>query len=162
MIRGGDTSEDVRRLYQETIIHHARHPRNFGPLGEAQGVTEGRNPLCGDSLSLALKLDGDRVSDVRFHGQGCAISVASASLMTEALKGKTRSEAESLFDVFHRLVTGRPIDDAERARLGKLNAFAHVSQFPVRVKCAILAWHTARAALLGQSHGQSHDVISTE
>jgi nitrogen fixation NifU-like protein len=147
---------DLHDLYQELILDHGRRPRNFGRLEEANRSAEGYNPLCGDKVKVYVKLDGDRVKDVRFEGSGCAISTASASIMTETLKGKTRAEAEELFQTFHDLVTGQPprLDSPE---LGKLAAFSGVSEFPVRVKCATLSWHTLHAALKGNG-----DVVSTE
>ncbi len=135
-------------LYQEVILHHNRAPRNFGRLEDADCQAEGHNPLCGDRLTVWLKLDGDRVADLRFEGQGCAISTASASLMTEAVKDRSRQEVERLFQAFHDLVTGQP-PAAGAPELGKLEIFAGVSEFPVRVKCASLAWHTLMAALEG-------------
>lgn len=147
---------DLHELYQELILDHGRRPRNFGRLPEANRSAEGYNPLCGDKVKVYVKVDGDVVKDVRFEGSGCAISTASASIMTETLKGKTRAEAENLFETFHDLVTGRsPKVDA--SELGKLEAFSGVSEFPIRVKCATLGWHTLRAALAGNG-----DVVSTE
>lgn len=136
-------------LYQSLILDHNRSPRNSRELVDADRVAEGRNPMCGDQLRVWLKLDGERIADVSFLGKGCAISQASASLMTTAVKGKTRVEAELLFDRFHDLVTGKAVDDAGRATLGKLAAFGGVSRFPARVKCASLSWHAMRAALHG-------------
>ena len=136
---------DLTDLYQEVILDHNRRPRNFREIGEASRRQEGYNPLCGDRLTLYVKLDGDRISDVSFQGTGCAISKASASLMTEALKGKTIDEARSLFDRFHEMVTSSP--DAAAPDLGKLSVLAGVREFPTRVKCASLAWHTMRAAV---------------
>ena len=137
---------DLRELYQEVILDHHKKPRNFRPLEGARHV-EGYNPLCGDKVTVYVKLDGDVVRDVSFQGTGCAISTASASLMTEALKGKTRAEAEALFHTFHDLITGKVDPEEEADRLGKLAAFGGVREFPVRVKCATLAWHTFQAAL---------------
>ena len=147
---------DLRDLYQEVILDHNRSPRNFGPLEDADVRAEGHNPICGDRLSIAVKVIGDVVTDVRFQGSGCAISKASASLMTERIKGKTLDEARALFDRFHRLVTEQtaPADDAG---LGKLAVFAGVRDYPARVKCAILAWHTLRAAV-----DDRREVVSTE
>lgn len=136
---------DLSDLYQEVILDHNRRPRNFHPLAEASHTAEGYNPLCGDRLKLYLKLDGDTIEDVSFEGAGCAISKASASLMTDALKGKSVTEANALFDRFHRMVTTPPGQSVED--MGKLSALAGVREFPVRVKCASLAWHTLRAAL---------------
>jgi nitrogen fixation NifU-like protein len=136
---------DLTDLYQEVILDHNRRPRNFGVLENATHHAEGYNPLCGDRLNLFLTLDGDVITDVRFEGSGCAISKASASLMTDSLKGCDISAARSLFDRFHRMVTTPP--DREVEDLGKLSALAGVREFPVRVKCASLAWHTLKAAL---------------
>lgn len=133
-------------LYQSVVLDHGRRPRNFGKLAEPSHHAEGFNPLCGDQLTLYLTIEGGQVADVRFEGSGCAISMASASLMTEQLKGKSADEIEALFGLFHDAVTGQPADKA----LGKLRALAGVSRFPMRVKCATLAWHTLRAALEGR------------
>jgi nitrogen fixation NifU-like protein len=143
-------------LYQELILDHNRAPRNYRQLESANRRVEGHNPLCGDRLTVWLKMEGDLVEDVSFQGSGCAISRASASLMTTAVKGKTRPEVEGLVDRFHRLVTGS-LDPAEAASLGKLAVFSGVSQFPVRVKCASLSWHALKAAL-----EQPDAVVSTE
>jgi len=148
---------DLRDLYQELILDHGRRPRNFHTMPEASQRAEGFNPLCGDKLTLYLKVDGDRISDVSFEGSGCAISTASASILTETLKGKTLAEAEVLFERFHDLVTGKPHADDKGLPLGKLAAFSGVSDYPARVKCATLAWHTLKSALSGA--GQ---VVSTE
>lgn len=133
-------------LYQSVILDHNRSPRNFRRMEEGGHRAEGHNPLCGDHLTVWLKLGGDRIEDAAFQGSGCAISRASASLMTTAVKGKTRAEAEALFDRFHKLVTGT-LDPAGADSLGKLAVFSGVSAFPVRVKCASLPWHTLKAAL---------------
>jgi len=138
---------DLSALYQDVILDHNRRPRNFGELAGADRRQEGRNPLCGDQLTVWLRLDGDRIADVSFVGTGCAISKASASLMTAEVKGKTRAEAERLFERFHELVTGKLDAAAERKSLGSMAAFAGVARFPARVKCASLSWHTMRAAL---------------
>ena len=139
---------DLRDLYQEVILDHNKRPRNFGSLEHPSHCADGHNPLCGDRLHVALEVDGEIVKDVRFEGTGCAISTASASLMTEAVKGRTREEAERLFEGFHELLTGDPAEVAEQtADLGKLAVFAGVREFPVRVKCATLSWHTLKAAL---------------
>ena len=141
---------DLRDLYQEVILDHSKKPRNFRELPGARKA-EGHNPLCGDRATVFVRLDGDRVSDVSFKGAGCSISTASASMMTEALKGKTRAEVDALFERFHALVTAPP-DQAGQAvapELGKLAVFAGVSEFPARVKCASLAWHTLKAAISG-------------
>jgi nitrogen fixation NifU-like protein len=137
---------ELSALYQDVILEHNRSPRNFHRMDNADGHAEGRNPLCGDQLTVWLKLSGDRVSDVSFEGSGCAISKASASLMTAAVKGKSRVEAEALFDRFHRLVTGQ-LPEPEQQSLGSLRALGGVSKFPLRVKCASLAWHALHSAL---------------
>ncbi|MDP3798466.1 MAG: SUF system NifU family Fe-S cluster assembly protein [Polaromonas sp.] len=137
---------DLRDLYQELIVDHYRHPHNFGPLAGANRRAEGFNPLCGDRLTLYLQVVDGVIEDARFEGSGCAISTASASLMTDALKGKTEAEVENLFAGFHALVAGGS-DSPSTAALGKLEVLAGVREFPVRVKCATLAWHTLRAAL---------------
>jgi len=136
---------DLSDLYQEVILDHNRRPRNFRVLDNPTHQAEGFNPLCGDRLNLFLKVDGDVITDVGFQGSGCAISKASASLMTDALKGHAVADARALFERFHRMVTTPP--DVAVEDLGKLSAFAGVREFPVRVKCASLAWHTLKAAL---------------
>ena len=138
-------------LYQEVILEHNRKPRNFRAMEDADRRIEGKNPLCGDRITLWLKLDGDRVADVSFQGEGCAISKASASLMTTAVRGKTVAEAEELFQRFRELVTGRLDPAAARASLGSLVALGGVARFPQRVKCASMAWHALHAALQGES-----------
>lgn len=139
---------DLRDLYQEMILDHGRHPRNFRFPENANREAEGYNPLCGDRLTLKLVVDGDRVVDAGFQGAGCAISTAAASTMTEVIKGKTKPEIDALFHDFHELVTGKR--EADPNELGKLAVFGGVAEFPMRVKCATLAWHTLRAALEGQ------------
>jgi nitrogen fixation NifU-like protein len=135
-------------LYQEVILDHYRRPRNFRELPNASCSADGKNPNCGDALTIWLKFDGDVVSDVTFQGVGCAISKASASLMTQAVKGRTRTEAAEIFDKVHRLVTTGAAADAESAKsLGQLRALGGVSKFPMRVKCASLAWHTLKSAM---------------
>lgn len=136
-------SGDLRDLYQEVILDHNRHPRNFGVLPDANRTAEGNNPLCGDQVTVYLRVEEDRLQEILFDGSGCAISTASASLMTEALRGKTVAEAHALFHGFHDMVTRGSDPDA----LGKLAVFAGVREFPIRVKCATLAWHTLEAAL---------------
>jgi nitrogen fixation NifU-like protein len=136
---------DLTDLYQEVILDHNKRPRNFGTLEGASHHAEGHNPLCGDRLSLDLRVDDGVIGDVRFQGTGCAISRASASLMTDSIKGRRVDEVERLFERFHRMVTTPPDEDVED--LGKLSALAGVREFPVRVKCASLAWHTLKAAL---------------
>jgi nitrogen fixation protein NifU and related proteins len=147
-------SSALDELYQEVILDHNRRPRNFRAIAEGRHA-EGHNPLCGDRLTVYLRVEGDRIQDVSFQGSGCAISKASASLMTDIVKGKSIEEAEALFERFHRLITRSvddPIDD-----LGKLSVFAGVRQYPARVKCASLAWHTLRAAAEARN-----EVVSTE
>jgi nitrogen fixation NifU-like protein len=136
---------DLSDLYQEVILDHNRRPRNFHALPDASHTAEGYNPLCGDRLTLYLKLTGDVISDIAFEGTGCAISKASASMMTDALKGQTVAGGKALFERFHRMVTTPPDQAVED--MGKLSSLAGVRQFPVRVKCASLAWHTFKAAL---------------
>lgn len=136
---------DLKDLYREVILDHNRSPRNFGRLDPADSSAAGHNPLCGDRLSVTLRLDGERVSDLRFEGQGCAISVASASLMTEAVRGRSRSEIARLYEAVHALLTGHERIAGEE--LGKLLALAGVAEYPARVKCASLSWHTLNAAL---------------
>jgi nitrogen fixation NifU-like protein len=140
---------ELQELYQEVILDHNKNPRNFRALPEANRRAEGHNPLCGDHVTIFLHLDGDVIREVTFQGSGCAISKASASMMTASLKGKTRAEVEALFERFHRMVTGTLQPGEDPLDLGKLAAFAGVCEFPVRVKCASLAWHTLRAALEG-------------
>ncbi len=146
--------EDLNDLYQQVIIDHSKRPRNFRKMEGATREAQGKNPLCGDQFTVYMLVEDDVVKDVSFQGSGCAISVASASMMTEALKGKSRAEAEQLFEHFHGLITeGKPVDDG----LGKLGVLAGVNKFPARVKCAILSWHAANAAMKGDA-----DVVSTE
>jgi nitrogen fixation NifU-like protein len=147
---------ELSELYQQVILDHNKKPRNFHKLETANHRAEGYNPLCGDQLNVYLELEGDRVKDISFEGSGCAISKASASMMTQAVKGKTKQETESLFEEFHRMVTGQLDADKEENHLGRLTIFAGVREFPVRVKCATLSWHTLHAAL----HNQ--DAVSTE
>ena len=147
---------DLSELYQEVILDHNKHPRNFGEIEGADRHADGYNPLCGDRLAVYLNLDGDRIVDVAFLGSGCAISKASASLMTDAVKGMTITEARALFGRFHAMIT----DDADTeapAGVGKLAVFAGVRDYPTRVKCASLAWHTLRAAC-----DDLHKPVSTE
>ena len=140
---------ELSDLYQEVILDHNRRPRNFRTIEDASRRQEGYNPLCGDRLTLYVTLDGDRIADVAFQGSGCAISKASASLMTETLKGKTVAEARDLFEKFHAMVTSSP--DIEAADLGKLSVLSGVREYPTRVKCASLAWHTLKAAVSGET-----------
>jgi nitrogen fixation NifU-like protein len=145
---------DLKELYREVILDHNRSPRNFGRLEPADAGATGRNPLCGDRLDLTLRMDGERVTDLKFEGQGCAISMASASLMSEAVKGRQRQEIEQLFKQVHGVITGQGTAPTE---LGKLAALGGVAEFPARVKCASLCWHTLRAAL-----ARSDEAVSTE
>ena len=148
---------DLRDLYQELVIDHSKRPRNFHKLEGANITAQGYNPLCGDRVTIYLKFENGRVQDIAFEGTGCAISTASTSMMTEAMKGKTKEEAEAAFERFHDLVTGVYQRQASDPPLGKLEVFCNVSDYPVRVKCATLAWHTLRSALEGTG-----DTISTE
>lgn len=143
----------LRDLYQEIIIDHGRKPRNFGKLANPSHTQAGHNPLCGDKLKIYVTVADDIIEDLRFEGVGCAISVASASLMTEAVKGKTVAEMQCLFDDFHQLVTV----GGDNNQLGKLAVFSGVAEFPIRVKCATLAWHTLKAAI-----GNEPNPASTE
>ncbi len=137
---------DLKDLYRDVIVDHNRNPRNFGALHPADAQADGHNPLCGDRLTVYVKLDGDRIADAKFDGAGCAISVASASLLTEAIKGKSRTAVKELFNQVHALLTQQDAQ-ADTARLGKLAALSGVREFPARVKCASLCWHTLNAAL---------------
>ncbi len=142
-------SSDLRDLYQEVVIDHSRKPRNFRRPEGANRRAEGLNPLCGDQITLYLKLSGDVIEDIGFEGQGCAISKASASLMTTALKNKTKAEAEALFERLHSMISEGPSSKVDPQELGKLAVLSGVWEFPARVKCATLAWHTLRSALDG-------------
>jgi len=153
---------DLQELYQQVIIDHSKKPRNFGKIAAFNREAEGFNPLCGDQLRLFLRMDGEKVADVSFEGNGCAISTASASMMTDALRGKTTSEVEKLFSDFHAMVISDPETlpsrmDALEDRLGKLTVFAGVCEFPSRVKCATLCWHTLHNAIQNKK-----EVTSTE
>jgi nitrogen fixation protein NifU and related proteins len=148
---------ELRELYQQVILDHNKSPRNFKILANANHHAEGYNPLCGDKINLYLDVEGDVVKDVGFQGSGCAISKASASLMSSIVKGKTKKEAEEIFTKFHDLVTGKLTDDSAIEELGKLAVFAGVRDFPARVKCASLAWHTLISALKDEEN-----VVSTE
>ena len=148
---------ELRELYQELILDHSKRPRNFGKLEGASRQASGYNPLCGDKITVYVKVEDNIVREIRFEGIGCAISTASASLMTEKSTGKTLEEAEALFDLFHKLVTGGTVEESTAAELGKLSAFSGVKEFPVRVKCATLPWHTLRPALRGTG-----EVVFTE
>jgi len=147
---------ELSDLYQEVILEHNKNPRNFHEMESPDKSAVGNNPLCGDALRVFVKMDGDTISEVAFKGSGCAISKASASMMTQSLKGKSRDEADVLFDEFHRMVTGGLDAETEENHLGKLKIFAGVLEFPARVKCASLSWHTVHAAL----HGD--ESVSTE
>jgi nitrogen fixation NifU-like protein len=141
---------DLRDLYQEVILDHHRKPRNFHKIEHANRQADGFNPLCGDKLSVYMQVENGVIRDIGFVGTGCAISTASASMMTESLKGKTEAEAEAIFERFHQLVTDHSEPQPDPAALGKLAVFSGVREYPVRVKCATLAWHTMRAALEGR------------
>lgn len=147
---------DLRELYQEVILDHNKHPRNFGEIDGADRHADGYNPLCGDRLSIYLSLDGDLITDVAFFGSGCAISKASASLMTDAVKGMTITQARELFEQFHAMITDAA-DTPPSEAVGKLAVLAGVRDYPTRVKCASLAWHTLRAACDAR-----HEPVSTE
>ncbi|HMM81340.1 MAG TPA: SUF system NifU family Fe-S cluster assembly protein [Pyrinomonadaceae bacterium] len=141
---------ELSELYQEVILEHNKNPRNFREIESPDRTADGNNPLCGDALRVYVKLDGDTVADVAFKGSGCAISKASASMMTQFIKGKSREDAEVIFDEFHRMVTGELDAETEENHLGRLKIFAGVLEFPARVKCASLSWHTLHAALKGE------------
>ena len=141
---------ELSELYQQVILDHNKKPRNFHKLESANRSAEGYNPLCGDQLHIYLEVENDQVKDISFEGTGCAIFKASASMMTQAVKGKTKQESEQIFEEFHRLVTGDTDDESEGPHLGKLRIFAGVREYPVRVKCATLSWHTMKAALEGE------------
>jgi len=147
---------DLRDLYQDVILEHSKAPRNYHELKTANHKAEGYNPLCGDRFTIYLDIQDDSIHDIGFQGSGCATSKASASMMTQIVKGKSRAEVETLFDRFHKLVTGQSAN-GNQYQLGKLTVFSGVSEFPVRVKCATLAWHTLRAAFEGKE-----EVVSTE
>ncbi|HEV2325868.1 MAG TPA: SUF system NifU family Fe-S cluster assembly protein [Terracidiphilus sp.] len=140
---------ELNELYQEIILEHSKAPRNFRRPAGTNHSAEGYNPLCGDHFTVFLDMEGDAIRDVGFQGSGCAISKASASMMTQTLKGKTRAEAERLFEQFHGLVTGEPSSSTDGSELGKLAVFSGVSKYPARVKCATLAWHALQSAIEG-------------
>ena len=148
---------DLRDLYQEIILDHSKSPRNFRVPEDADRCADGYNPLCGDKITVFLRMKEGRIEEAAFQGSGCAISVAAASMMTQAIRGSTTEELDQKFHAFHEMVTGRAEDDGASEKLGKLVVFAGVSKFPVRVKCATLAWHTARAAM-----AQRQEPVSTE
>lgn len=147
---------ELNDLYQEVILDHNKNPRNFRELETATNTADGNNPLCGDALRVYVEMEDDKVKDVAFKGSGCAISKASASMMTQVVKGKSKEEAEVLFDEFHKMVTGELNIETDENSLGKLKIFAGVLEFPARVKCASLSWHTLHAALSGE------EAVSTE
>lgn len=147
---------ELNDLYQEVILDHNKNPRNFREIETATNTADGNNPLCGDALRVYVEMENDKVKDVSFKGSGCAISKASASMMTQTVKGKTKEEAEVLFDEFHKMVTGELDAETQETSLGKLKIFAGVLEFPARVKCASLSWHTLHAALSGEEE------VSTE
>ena len=147
---------DLKDLYRDVIVDHNRHPRNFGKLQPADAQADGHNPLCGDRLTLYVNLDGERIREAKFEGSGCAISVASASLLTEAVKGRSRAEVQDLFEDVHTLLTQHD-SSVDPAKLGKLAALSGVREFPARVKCASLCWHTLNAAL-----SRAAEPVSTE
>lgn len=142
---------ESRALYEQVILDHNKNPRNFGKLQDADRSVEGFNPLCGDHFTVHLKLDGEVITDIRFEGSGCAISKSSASVMTTVLKGKTRAEAEALFHRFHTMITSRPDAPLDEDTLGKLKVFSGVREFPIRIKCATLAWHAIHSAIGGDA-----------
>lgn len=147
---------ELSELYQQVILDHNKKPRNFRKIETANRVAEGYNPLCGDQLNVYMQLEDEVVKDISFEGSGCAISKAAASMMTQSIKGKTKQEAETLFEEFHSMVTGQLDEEATPNNLGRLTIFSGVRDFPARVKCASLSWHTMHAALNGK------DAISTE
>lgn len=145
-----DEEPELDDLYQEILLDHNRNPRNFGDLPEANRTARGYNPLCGDQVEVFLDIEGDRIEKIRFKGSGCAISQASASMMTALLKGKTVAEAKDIFGKFHKMLTGPAGTGPDPADMGELEAFAGVREFPMRVKCATLVWHTLQEALAGK------------
>lgn len=159
LTRGGSDKRfmsELNDLYQEVILDHNKNPRNFREIENADKTADGNNPLCGDALRVYVAMEDDKVKDVAFKGSGCAISKASASMMTQVVKGKTREEAETLFDEFHKMVTGELDVEKDENHLGRLKIFAGVLEFPARVKCASLSWHTLNAAL------NNEEAVSTE
>lgn len=146
---------DKRTLYEQVILDHNRKPRNYGEMAGADAHAEGYNPLCGDQFTIYLKMNGDTIEDVQFDGAGCAISKSSASLMTTLLKGKSQEEARRLFEKFKNMITSEPNTELDAEDLGKLMVFSGVREYPVRIKCATLAWHTMLAALEGGTKGVS-------
>jgi len=148
---------DKRALYEQVILEHNKSPRNFRAMADADRRTEGHNPLCGDHFTIYLKLEGDRIADISFDGAGCAISKSSASVMTSLLKGKTKEEAEAMFVKFHQMITSRPDEPIDEDALGRMAVFSGVRAYPVRIKCAILAWHSMLAGIDGKD-----EPVSTE
>lgn len=148
---------ELSELYQQVILDHNKKPRNFHKLETANRTAEGYNPLCGDQLHIYLEVEDDQVKDISFEGTGCAIFKASASMMTQAVKGKTKAESEQLFQEFHQLLTGEMDEEAAGSHLGKLTIFSGVREYPVRVKCATLSWHTMRAALEGEEQATTEN-----
>lgn len=146
---------ELSELYQEVILDHNRRPRNFYKIEDADRVAEGKNPLCGDQVTVYAKIDGDVIQDLSFQGQGCAIAKASASMMTASLKGKTTDEAHALFESVHEMLTGTMDPETAEAELGRLAVLSGVRRYPVRVKCASLSWHALRAALRGTERSVS-------
>lgn len=146
---------ELQTLYQDVILDHNKNPRNYHVMSDATNVVEGYNPLCGDHYTIYLKVENDVITEVSFQGSGCAISKASASVMSTLMKGKSRADAEKLFQQFHSLVTGRLEPTAASGELGRMAPFAGVSEFPARVKCAILAWHTVHNAMEGKTESVS-------
>lgn len=151
---------ELSDLYQEVILDHNKRPHNFHAMEDADCRAEGYNPLCGDQLTLYLKLDQDRIQDISFQGKGCAISKAAASVMTDAVRGRTKTEAATLFDRYRELITGAAGKSVNVEELGKLAVFSGVCEFPTRVKCAILAWHTLRSALEGKIGTVNTEAVS--
>ena len=150
-------SSELRDLYQEVILDHSKRPRNCHAVADANRHAQGYNALCGDKVTVYARIEGDRLAEVAFQGSGCAICTASTSVMTEAVTGRTEKEAQDLFEGFHTLVTGDPLAERSTAGLGKLAVFAGVAEFPMRVKCATLPWHTLQAALKNET-----EAVSTE
>ena len=152
---------DLQELYQEIVLDHSRKPRNFGKLEDATGTGEGFNPLCGDQITLYLKIEDDTISDIGFEGVGCAISKASASMMTQGIKGKSTEETQRIFEEFRRMITNSTDGDYDAELLGDLEILSGVSKYPARIKCAVLSWHTLNAALSDSLNGGT-EPVSTE